>query len=116
MDVWGHSFVRMAKRAAPLMTAGGTMFAMSYHGAQKVAPNYNVMGPVKAALEGVCRYLAFELGPNGIRVHPISPGPLETRAAPRLKDFDPLRNEAASPAPRRPLRRPDRNNGGRDGR
>ncbi|MGH8698795.1 MAG: SDR family oxidoreductase, partial [Burkholderiales bacterium] len=62
MDVSCHSLVRMAKLAAPLMTEGGTLFAMSYHGAQKVVPNYNVMGPVKAALEAACRYLAFELG------------------------------------------------------
>jgi enoyl-[acyl-carrier protein] reductase I len=99
MDVSCHSFVRMAKLAAPLMTEGGTMFAMSYHGAQKVVPNYNVMGPVKAALEAACRYLAFELGSKGIRVHPISPGPLKTRAASGLKDFDLLLNEAASRAP-----------------
>jgi enoyl-[acyl-carrier protein] reductase I len=99
MDVSCHSFVRMAKLAAPLMSEGGTLFAMSYHGAQKVVPNYNVMGPVKAALEATCRYLAFELGPKGIRVHPISPGPLKTRAASGLKDFDLLLNEAASRAP-----------------
>jgi enoyl-[acyl-carrier protein] reductase I len=85
MDVSCHSFVRMAKLAAPLMKDGGTLFAMSYHGAQKVVPNYNVMGPVKAALEAACRYLAYELGPRGIRVHPISPGPLKTRAASGLK-------------------------------
>ena len=97
MDVSCHSFVRMAKLAAPLMTEGGTMFAMSYHGAQKVVPNYNLMGPVKAALEAACRYLAHELGPKGIRVHPISPGPLKTRAASGLKDFDLLLNEAARP-------------------
>jgi len=99
MDVSCHSFVRMAKLAAPLMTTGGTMFAMTYHGAQKVVPNYSVMGPVKAALEAVCRYLAYELGPKGIRVHAISPGPLKTRAASGLKDFDLLLNEAASRAP-----------------
>jgi enoyl-[acyl-carrier protein] reductase I len=99
MDVSCHSFVRMARLAAPLMTEGGTMFAMSYHGAQKVAPNYNVMGPVKAALEAACRYLAFELGPKGIRVHAISPGPLKTRAASGLKDFELLLNEAESRAP-----------------
>ena len=99
MDVSCHSLIRMARLAAPLMTEGGTMFAMSYHGAQKVVPNYNVMGPVKAALEASCRYLAYELGPKGIRVHPISPGPLKTRAASGLKDFDLLLNEAASRAP-----------------
>jgi enoyl-[acyl-carrier protein] reductase I len=99
MDVSCHSFVRMAKLAAPLMTEGGTMFAMTYHGADKVVPSYNVMGPVKAALESACRYLAHELGPHGIRVHPISPGPLKTRAASGLKDFDLLLNEAAHRAP-----------------
>ena len=72
---------------------------MSCHGAQKVVPNNNVMGPVKAALEAACRYLAFELGEKRIRVHPISPGPLKTRAASGLKDFDLLLNEAASRAP-----------------
>ena len=99
MDVSCHSFVRMAKLAAPLMTNGGTMFAMSYLGAGRVVPSYNVMGPVKAALEAVCRYLAYELGPQGIRVHAISPGPLKTRAASGLKDFELLLNEAARKAP-----------------
>jgi enoyl-[acyl-carrier protein] reductase I len=99
MDISCHSFIRMARLAAPLMRDGGTLFAMSYHGAQKVVPNYNVMGPVKAALEAACRYLAFELGPRRIRVHAISPGPLKTRAASGLKDFDLLLNEAAARAP-----------------
>ena len=94
-----HSFVRMARLAAPLMKNGGSMFAMSYHGANKVVPNYNVMGPVKAALEASCRYLAFELGSKGIRVHAISPGPLKTRAASSLKDFDLLLTDAAQRAP-----------------
>jgi len=99
MDVSCHSFVRMARLAAPLMTGGGAMFAMSYHGAQKVVPNYNVMGPVKAALEASCRYLAYELGAKDIRVHAVSPGPLKTRAASGLKDFDLLLNEAEQRAP-----------------
>jgi enoyl-[acyl-carrier protein] reductase I len=99
MDVSCHSFVRMARLGAPLMDKGGTMFAMSYYGANKVVSNYNVMGPVKAALEASARYLAFELGPKNIRVHPISPGPLKTRAASGLKDFDLLLNEAAQRAP-----------------
>ena len=99
IDISCHSFIRMAKLAAPLMKEGGTMLAMSYHGAQKVVPNYNVMGPVKAALEAACRYLAYELGPRGIRVHPVSPGPLKTRAASGLKDFDLLLNEAVQKAP-----------------
>jgi enoyl-[acyl-carrier protein] reductase I len=99
MDISCHSFIRMARLAAPLMTEGGTLFAMSYHGANRVVPNYNVMGPVKAALEAACRYLAYELGPRGIRVHAISPGPLKTRAASGLKDFELLLNEAAERAP-----------------
>ena len=99
MDISVHSFVRMAKLAVPLMKDGGSMFAMSYHGAQKVVPNYNVMGPVKAALEASCRYLAYELGPKKIRVHAISPGPLKTRAGSGLKDFDMLLNQAVQRAP-----------------
>jgi len=99
MDISCHSFVRMARLAAPLMKNGGSMFAMSYHGANKVVPNYNVMGPVKAALEASCRYLAYELGGKGIRVHAISPGPLKTRAASALKDFDLLLTDAAQRAP-----------------
>ena len=99
MDISCHSFVRMAKLAAPLMTQGGSMFAMSYHGAAKVVPNYNVMGPVKAALEASCRYLAYELGKKKIRVHAISPGPLKTRAASGLRDFDLMLNEAVKRAP-----------------
>jgi enoyl-[acyl-carrier protein] reductase I len=99
MDISCHSFIRMARLAAPLMKDGGTMFAMSYYGAQKVVANYNVMGPIKAALEASCRYLAYELGPKKIRVHAISPGPLKTRAGSGLKDFDLLLNQAAQRAP-----------------
>jgi enoyl-[acyl-carrier protein] reductase I len=99
MDISCHSFVRMARLSAPLMKSGGTLFAMSYYGANKVVPNYNVMGPVKAALEACCRYLAYELGGKGIRVHAISPGPLKTRAASGLKDFELMLNEAAERAP-----------------
>lgn len=99
MDISCHSFVRMARLAAPLMKNGGTLFAMTYYGSTKVVQNYNVMGPVKAALEACCRYLAFELGGKGIRVHPISPGPLKTRASSGLKDFDLMLNAAAQRAP-----------------
>ena len=99
MDVSCHSFIRMAKLAAPLMKDGGSMFAMSYLGANRVVTNYNVMGPVKAALEAACRYLAFELGPQNIRVHAISPGPLKTRAASGIKDFERMLNEAAERSP-----------------
>lgn len=99
MDISCHSFLRLARRAVPLMRDGGTLFAMSYLGADKVVPNYNLMGPVKAALEASCRYLAYELGPKGIRVHAISPGPIATRAASGLKEFDVLLAHAASEAP-----------------
>jgi enoyl-[acyl-carrier protein] reductase I len=99
MDISCHSFVRMARLAAPLMKDGGSMFTMSYYGANKVVPNYNVMGPVKAALEACARYLAYELGPRHIRVHAISPGPLKTRAASGLKDFDLMLTDAAQRAP-----------------
>ena len=103
MDISCHSFVRMARLAAPLMTEGGAMFAMSYYGANKVVPNYNVMGPVKAALEASVRYLAYELGPKGIRVHAISPGPIKTRAAGGLKDFDLMLREAVTESPEHDL-------------
>ena len=103
MDVSCHSFLRMARLAAPLMTEGGTMFAMSYYGANKVVPNYNLMGPVKAALEAATRYLAAELGPQGIRVHAISPGPLKTRAASGISEFDKLLQKAQAKAPSRSL-------------
>ena len=99
MDISCHSFVRMARLAAPLMKDGGAMFTMSYYGANKVIANYNLMGPVKAALEACARYLAYELGPQRIRVHAISPGPLKTRAGSGLKDFDLLLTEAAERAP-----------------
>jgi enoyl-[acyl-carrier protein] reductase I len=99
MDISCHSFVRMARLAAPLMKDGGAMFTMSYYGANKVVANYNLMGPVKAALEACARYLAYELGPQRIRVHAISPGPLKTRAGSGIKDFDLLLAEAAERAP-----------------
>lgn len=99
MDISCHSFLRLARKAVPLMTEGGCLFAMSYHGANKVVPNYNLMGPVKAALESACRYLAYELGPQKIRVHAISPGPIQTRAASGLKEFDVLLAHAVSTSP-----------------
>jgi enoyl-[acyl-carrier protein] reductase I len=99
MDVSCHSFIRMCRLAEPLMTAGGTLFTMSYLGADKVIEHYNVMGPVKAALESATRYLAAELGPAGIRVHAISPGPLKTRAASGIDRFDELMANAAARAP-----------------
>ncbi len=99
MDISCHSFIRMARLAEPLMTDGGTLLTMTYYGADKVIENYNIMGPVKSALESSARYMAWELGRKGIRVHAISPGPLATRAASGIKDFDSLLNEAAEQAP-----------------
>lgn len=103
MDISCHSFIRMARLAESRMPDGGAIIAMSYYGAEKVVDNYNLMGPVKAALEASVRYLAHELGPKGIRVHAVSPGPVKTRAASGLKHFDELMAEAARKAPARQL-------------
>ncbi len=103
MDVSCHSFIRMAHLAEPLMKDGGALFTMSYYGAERVVENYNLMGPVKAALVSTARYLAHELGPKGIRVYPISPGPLDTRAASGIANFDVFLNEAAQRSPARQL-------------
>jgi enoyl-[acyl-carrier protein] reductase I len=103
MDVSCWSFLDLARRAEPLMKRGGTMLTMSYLGANQVVDNYGIMGPVKAALESAVRYVATELGPKGIRVHAVSPGPLATRAASGIKDFDELMENVASRAPARRL-------------
>ncbi|SEP71822.1 enoyl-[acyl-carrier protein] reductase I [Ectothiorhodospira magna] len=102
MDISCHSFIRLARQAEPLMQAGGTLITMSYYGAEKVVDNYNLMGPVKAALESSVRYMAAELGPKGIRVHALSPGPIRTRAASGIQDFEDLARDAET---RSPLRR-----------
>lgn len=99
MDISVHSFLRMIRAAEPLMPTGGTCMTVSYLGAERVIANYNVMGPVKAALEAAMRYAAAELGPKGISVHALSPGPLRTRAASGIAHFDDLLNEAADRAP-----------------
>jgi enoyl-[acyl-carrier protein] reductase I len=90
MDISCWSFIRMARLAEPLMRMGGSLFTMTYYGSQMVVKNYNIMGVAKAALESAARYLAAELGPKGIRVHAISPGPLQTRAASGIPEFDEL--------------------------
>src|SRR5215471_5924833 len=87
MEVSCWSLLDLTRRAEKLMTGGGTIFAMSYHGANEVIENYGIMGPVKAALESAVRYLTVELGPKGIRVHAISPGPLATRRRLRYPGF-----------------------------
>src|ERR1700748_1883948 len=103
MDVSCWSFMRMAHLAEPLMKRGGTMFTMTYYGSQMVVQNYNIMGVAKAALEAAVRYIAAEVGPKGIRVHAISPGPLATRAASGIPEFDDLMDKAQSKAPTRSL-------------
>lgn len=99
MDVSCHSLIRLAKRAEPLMTNGGSILTMSFYGAEKVIANYNLMGPVKAALEASVRYLAYELGPKRIRVNALSTGPVKTRAASGLSHFDELMALAAERSP-----------------
>lgn len=103
MEISCWSFIRMAKLAEPLMTQGGALFCMTYYGSQMVVEHYGIMGPVKAALESATRYLAAELGPKGIRVHAISPGPLRTRAASGIPEFDELLHKAQAKAPVRSL-------------
>ena len=99
MQVSVHSFLRMAKLAEPLMSSGGCLLAMSYYGADKAVAHYNVMGPVKAALEAAVRYMAVELGPRHIRVNALSPGPIATRAASGIEHFDALLERAVKEAP-----------------
>lgn len=103
MEISCWSFIRMAKLAEPLMDHGGALFCMTYYGSQMVVEHYGIMGPVKAALESATRYLAAELGPKGIRVHAISPGPLKTRAASGIPEFDELLHKAQEKAPVRSL-------------
>ncbi|WP_347260035.1 enoyl-ACP reductase FabI [Rudaea sp.] len=103
MDVSCHSLLRMARLAEPLMRDGGSIVTLSYLGAEEVIANYGLMGPVKAALEAAVRYLAAELGPSGIRVNAVSPGPVATRAASGIANFDALLADAAQRAPLRRL-------------
>jgi enoyl-[acyl-carrier protein] reductase I len=103
MDVSCHSFLRMARLAEPLMTTGGTLLTVTFYGSARVVDHYNLMGPVKAALESAVRYVASELGPKNIRVHAISPGPLRTRAASGIDRFDEMLEKAAAEAPQRHL-------------
>lgn len=103
MDISVHSFIRMARLAEPLMKDGGALLTVSYYGAEKVVPHYNIMGPVKAALESVTRYMAAELGGAGIRVNALSPGPIPTRAASGIESFADLMAGAEARAPERRL-------------
>ena len=99
MEVSCHSFAELAKLCAPHMPDGGSMLTMTYLGADEAVPHYGLMGPVKAALESLVRYVAVELGPQRIRVHAVSPGPILTRAASGIADFDELMASAVSKSP-----------------
>lgn len=99
MDVSCHSFIRMARLAEPLMAQGGSLLCVTFYGSERVVEHYNLMGPVKAALESATRYIAAELGPKGIRANAISPGPIATRAASGIDRFDELLARAAAQAP-----------------
>jgi enoyl-[acyl-carrier protein] reductase I len=99
MDVSCHSFAALAKLCAPHMNQGGSMVTMTYQGADEAVPHYGLMGPVKAALESLVRYMAQELGSQGIRVHAVSPGPIPTRAASGIEAFDVLMQNNIAKAP-----------------
>lgn len=99
MQISCHSFMEMAHHAEPLMNRGGALISMSYHGADKVVHNYNMMGPVKAALESSVRYLALELGEKDVRVFAVSPGPLRTRASSGIGHFDEIIDMAVTRSP-----------------
>jgi enoyl-[acyl-carrier protein] reductase I len=99
MDISCHSFIRMARLAEPLMSEGGSLLTITFYGSEKVVADYNLMGPVKAALESTVRYMAAELGPKMIRVNSISPGPIKTRAGSGIDHFDELLDKAARQAP-----------------
>ena len=99
MEVSCHSFATLAKLCAPHMQKGGAMLTMTYLGANEVVPHYGLMGPVKAALESLVRYMAVELGPLKIRVHAVSPGPILTRAASGIESFDALLKHAVEKSP-----------------
>lgn len=106
ISVW--SLIRMTRLAEPLMQPdGGAVFTLSYFGGEKVVPYYGIMGPAKAALETAAKYMAAELGPKGIRVNVISPGPVLTRAASGLSRFDELLEKARTRAPTHMLVTPD---------
>lgn len=98
-DVSAYSLVALARGAAPLMTDGGSIVAMSYYGSEKVVPHYNVMGVAKASLEATARYLAYDLGPKKIRVNCISAGPVNTLAARGISGFTEMLKHYEAHAP-----------------
>lgn len=99
MDISCHSFIRCAKHAEPLMTEGGALLTVTFYGSERVVANYNMMGPVKAALESSVRYLAGEMANQSIRVNAISPGPIATRAASGIAAFDEVLEESRRDTP-----------------
>lgn len=101
LDISAYTYMAMANRAAPLMSNGGSMIAMSYYGAEKAVPGYNVMGVAKSALESATRYLAHELGPKNIRVNTISGGPLRTMSAMAVGGFSEILGWMEKKAPLR---------------
>lgn len=103
MDISVHSFLRMIRHAEPLMADGGCCLSVSFFGSARVVRHYNMMGPVKAALESATRYAAAELGEKSIRVHALSPGPMATRAASGIDHFDELLSQASHRAPTQQL-------------
>jgi len=103
MEVSCHSFATLAQLCAPHMTHGGSMVTMTYLGADEAVPHYGLMGPVKAALESLVRYMALELGLQNIRVHAVSPGPIPTRAASGIQAFDTLMQNNIDKSPLRRL-------------
>lgn len=103
MDISVHSLIRMVRIAEPLMTNGGAILTKTYYSGEKVVEHYNIMGPVKAAVEGTMRALAVGLGPKRIRVNELSPGPLQTRVGSGIAHFDELIDAARVRAPEQSL-------------
>lgn len=99
MDISCYSLIACANRASQYLNNGGSLCAMSYYGAEKYVENYNLMGPVKAALEHTVRYLSHDLGPANLRINAISPGPIKTRAASGIHEFSNLLENAHARAP-----------------
>lgn len=101
LDISAYSLVALARAARPLMTSGGSIVCLTYYGSEKVVPHYNVMGVAKAALEASTRYLAYDLGRDGIRVNAVSAGPISTLAARGIAGFTDMRKIHAERAPLR---------------
>lgn len=101
IEISAYSLVHLAREARPLMADGGSIITMTYYGAEKVVPNYNIMGVAKATLEASVRYLADDLGPDGIRVNAVSAGPIKTLAASGVRNFRKLLRIAEEKAPLR---------------